>query len=123
MLSETDPMWDLERSLVIVRALQPVVRDFNYHLTIGGGVVNKGQSNKDLDLYFLPMGGFDVSKKKPQSDKLLKYLSKMWGEPDPIAKTYGYGQSTTSFYKHAVQFIRWGGLDRKIRQRIDCFIF
>jgi hypothetical protein len=48
-------MWTLDNGLALVRAIQPKIRQFNYHVAIGGGVVNRGFSTKDLDLYFLPM--------------------------------------------------------------------
>lgn len=117
-------MWQLDPALRIVRALQPTTRQFGYHLTLGGGVLNKGESKKDLDLYFLPMGGFGKGKKN-NANGMLKYLEKLWGSSELLGKNSGYGYSSNavSHYKHAVQFTRWGGPDRKIRQRIDCFIF
>jgi hypothetical protein len=119
-------MWQLDNALNIVRILQPASRKFGYHLTLGGGVLNKGQSDKDLDLYFLPMGGFDDSKKS-DPDGMLRYLTRLWGTPSALAESLvdkaRYGKATESFYKHAVQFNRWGGTDGQVRQRIDCFIF
>lgn len=44
-------MWTLEQALVIIRLLQPKVYSMGWHLCLGGGVLNKGVSNKDLDLY------------------------------------------------------------------------
>lgn len=118
-------MWTIDQGLHIVRALQSHTRQFGYHLTLGGGVLNKGESKKDLDLYFLPMGGFDGDPRH-RPDEMLRYLSGIWGTPEPLAKSLQdrekYGR-TESFYKHAVQFTRWGGPSRTIRQRIDCFIF
>jgi hypothetical protein len=115
-------MWDLEQGLRVVRALQATTREYNYHLTIGGGVINNGQSNKDLDLYFLPMGGFPNSESKPDPDGMLRCLMRLWGEAVPLANlnTEQYGPSC---YKHAVKFTRRGGPQGQIPQRIDCFIF
>jgi hypothetical protein len=116
-------MWQLDLALRVVRVLQSQTRQFGYHLTLGGGVLNKGESQKDLDLYFLPMGGFD-GKKKHDPDAMLKYLESLWGASKPLAQNGGYEyEETSKFYKHAVQFTRWGGAKRDVPQRVDCFIF
>lgn len=47
-------MWTLEQGLTLVRHLQPLIRPTSYHVALGGGVLNKGYSDKDLDLYFIP---------------------------------------------------------------------
>jgi hypothetical protein len=115
----------MEQGLRVVRALQPATREFGYHLALGGGVLNKGESNKDLDLYFLPMGGFDANKKH-NPDAMFEFLERIWGTGQELAASltnkekYGH---VASFYKYAVQFQRWGGSNKDIRQRIDCFIF
>lgn len=100
-----------------------MTRQFGYHLALGGGVLNTGESKKDLDLYFLPMGGFD-NKKQHNPDKMLKALEAIWGPGESIQKSgYGYNKATMSFYSHAVIFTRLGGIKQDIKQRIDCFIF
>lgn len=48
-------IWSLEKALGFVRRLQPLTRLHGYHMAIGGGVVNNGGSEKDLDLYLLPL--------------------------------------------------------------------
>ena len=76
-----DPRWTLGEAVGLVRALQPLIRKFNYHLTLGGGVLNNGYSNKDLDLYFLPM------EKGQESSKagLLAFLAENWGPSSTMA--------------------------------------
>lgn len=49
------PMWTLKTALDLVRKIQSPIRAFRYHVVVGGGVINKGQSSKDLDLYFMPL--------------------------------------------------------------------
>jgi hypothetical protein len=113
-------MWDLDNGLRIVRALQPVTRKYGYHLALGGGVLNKGESKKDLDLYFLPMGS-----DKPRPDELLECLTAVWGVSEPLSNA-DYSDSyenLSSAYKHAVKFERMAGPNKNIAQRIDCFIF
>lgn len=73
----TESYWTLKEALDLIRALQVDVGVFGYHLCLGGGVLNRGHSNKDLDLYFLPLDRADLP---PQSDKLMTWLEVLWGE-------------------------------------------
>ena len=74
-------MWTLDEGLKLVRLLQPEAKGFGYHLTLGGGVLNNGQSDKDLDLYFHPMANSLYPKKE---EGLLEWLRGMWGSGDQI---------------------------------------
>ena len=78
--------WTLEEGLRLVRALQPSTRQYGYHLALGGGVLNKGESEKDLDLYFLPLNNPKVAKDNPEG--LVKWLIGLWGDPEPIGANY-----------------------------------
>ena len=71
--------WTLEEALPLIRGLQPETRRFGYHLCLGGGVLNRGSSEKDLDLYFLSMGG-----KPPKPEELIGWLEGLWGRSEPI---------------------------------------
>lgn len=73
-------MWTLEQSLDVVRAIQPNIRPFNYHVALGGGVLNNGESHNDLDLYFMPFEDADT-------DKLVEFLTTQWGEALPLGGT------------------------------------
>ena len=75
--------WVLDEALEIIRALQPESRRFGYHLCLGGGVLNKGESDKDLDLYFLPLGNQHSNPRE-----LVSWLSNMWGTPRDMAEDY-----------------------------------
>lgn len=107
-------MWTLDDGLATVRAVQTTTRHFHYHLAIGGGVVNRGESKKDLDLYFLPL---DDGNRRVPAD-LLKHLEGLWGKSEPIGDPdYGGGAETkvASAYAFKVKF-QVGG------RRIDAFI-
>lgn len=75
------PKWLLDDALGVIRALQPQTRQFGYHLCLGGGVLNKGESEKDLDLYFLPMNQKDL---KADGDGMLQHLKSLWGESEDV---------------------------------------
>lgn len=67
-------MWTLDEALALIRKMQPEIRRFNYHVALGGGVLNKGRSDKDLDLYFIPF-----SEEGPRANDLRDYLSEHFG--------------------------------------------
>ena len=102
--------WTLDEALEIIRAIQPESRRFNYHLCLGGGVLNKGFSKKDLDLYFLPMGTGDAKPLDPQG--LEKWLVGMWGKGEEIG---GRDYPDDDLYFSRLKFM-YGKL------RIDVFV-
>ena len=52
--------WTFEGAKPLIKILQAELRDIGYHVALGGGVLNKGVSKKDLDLYVLPMNNSSV---------------------------------------------------------------
>jgi hypothetical protein len=73
-------MWSLDNALELVREIQPQLHARKYHVAMGGGVLNKGFSEKDLDLYIFP---FDNSEIPP----ILSFLVEQWGEWAPLWAT------------------------------------
>lgn len=100
-------VWELVSALDLVRELQWQVTRFDYHIAIGGGVINKGQSFKDLDLYFLPMG-------KSSPHKLTAFLDKQWGVHVEVNEDY---PETSKFV-----YIRYDPIIANRPRRIDVFI-
>lgn len=45
----------LPDALLLVRQLQAIAWPLNYHVTLGGGILNHGYSDKDMDIYMLPI--------------------------------------------------------------------
>lgn len=74
--------WKIEEGLKLIRALQGRTKDFGYHIALGGGVLNTGVSDKDLDLYFLPFNNDNVAKE--DADGLIQWLAGLWGDPKKI---------------------------------------
>lgn len=107
-------MWNLEDGLALIRAIQPNTRKFGYHLALGGGVLNKGESKKDLDLYFLPLE--DRPWPQANSTGLIKWLEGMWGESLPLGRDYSGSELKVSCYTHKLKFMRGN------TERIDVFI-
>jgi hypothetical protein len=48
------PAWTLTNAINIARYVESVVVQFGYHTAIGGSVLHRGESDKDLDLYLYP---------------------------------------------------------------------
>lgn len=80
---EVSNKWKLDEALELIRSLQPKVKTFGFHLCLGGGVLNKGFSEKDLDLYFLSLG---KSKEKVKGKELVEWLEKLWGESQEFSR-------------------------------------
>lgn len=108
------PVWTIETGINFVRSLQDVSRKYGYHVALGGGVLNRGYSEHDLDVYFLPMGGFDIAKSDRNPQGLIALLSETLGNPQLLGKEY---EGSVPLYKAAVKF------NRNAVERIDCFFF
>src|SRR5882672_8106898 len=78
--------WSLDDGLKLVRLLQPETRKYGYHLALGGSVLNAGKSDKDIDLYFLPL---ENKRESPANiGDLTQWLVTLWGEYEVIGKEY-----------------------------------
>lgn len=110
-------VWTLEQGLALVRELQPQTRTFNYHLALGGGVLNAGESRKDLDLYFLPMDDRDNAS-PDDADALRQWLDTMWAQERNLAQCNDEypDPPVATAYKHKLEYKDAAGA------RIDAFI-
>jgi hypothetical protein len=112
-------MWCMHDALGVLRRIQPLAKVYGYHVCLGGGVVNTGGSDKDLDLYFLPMGG----KLEPLPEDLIRRLSERWGVPEIIGKIGEYPDRELP-YTAKLKFL-WeqdSGLGKPRVKRIDVFV-
>jgi hypothetical protein len=109
------PMWNMAHTVPLLKKLQPESRKFGYHVCLGGGVLNHWSSEKDLDLYYLPLNNSEKSKPK----ELIHYLAGMWGKPEPIGKSAEYPAEALP-YIAKLKFTL--ALDDEPKRRIDLFI-
>jgi hypothetical protein len=75
--------WTLVDALALVRDIQPRLHAKKWHVALGGGVLNRGESSKDIDLYFLPFSDTETT------EDVMPLLFTLWGAGDEI----GYGES------------------------------
>ena len=99
-------MWTKVDAETEVAKVQMPARVFGFHVALGGGVLNNGESLKDLDLYFLPLDDVNTA---PEVDELVAFLETQWGPSEPISS---YGTST--HYARKLKFHQ--------PKRIDVFI-
>ena len=79
-------VWHLQDALLLVWDIQETTRLFGYHVALGGGVLNRGYSTKDLDLYFLPL----CNENDHDPAALKAELVRQFGPCEPIGKYNGY---------------------------------
>lgn len=72
-------VWELGDALGVIRELQREVRLLDFHVTLGGGVLNTGQSDKDLDLFVLPLNDTD-----PETGEITALLTRWFGPLEPL---------------------------------------
>jgi len=108
------PAWTLDDALQVIRAMQSTISEFGFHVGLGGGVLNRGQSTNDLDLYFFPLKGEDVDE-APEVGPLLAWVYMHLGRPLDEPASYDHEEYTP--YRHQEKLRHFGD-----RRNIDIFI-
>jgi hypothetical protein len=104
-------MWTLDEARAVVGILQPHVKPLGYHVALGGGVLNRGYSDKDVDLYFLPLDNPST-----QPEALAVLLGGYLGEQHPL----GFGTPGANYGPHPTYGIRATYIQGP--KRVDVFI-
>lgn len=104
--------WTLTEALTLIRELQPIIRELDYHITLGGSVLNTGKSEKDLDLFIVPLNGYES-----QPQVIMKALWDNLGVSRALRDSPDYNTEDSGLfhYSEAVMFNYCG-------KRIDVFI-
>ena len=116
--TSVQPMWTLETAQSYIADLQLRVKKHGYHLCLGGGVLNKGKSKKDLDLYFLPLDNGDYS---VDSHALLLKIQSYFGgiKIEPLGKPYETNYNVPYVFKGKFTYHPYGSPSPL---RIDIFV-
>lgn len=108
------PMWTLDEAAKLAQSIEPAIRKLGYHTCLGGGVLHKGYSEKDLDLIFLQFHTNSGTKEKVEG-----YLTGVLGVIEPFFESpdleLDYAASTHP-YASLMGKIDYNG------KRIDVFI-
>ena len=104
-------MWTFQGAKPILDSCQALSRTFGYHMCLGGGVLNKGVSTKDLDIYFLPLDNNDSI---PNPKGLLSALQALF-----FAK---FEQLGKPYEGNSLPYIFKGKLVQVNGKRIDVFV-
>ena len=104
-------MWTFQEAKPILDSCQALSRTFGYHMCLGGGVLNKGVSTKDLDIYFLPLDNNDSI---PNPKGLLSALQALF-----FAK---FEQLGKPYEGNSLPYIFKGKLVQANGKRIDVFV-
>jgi hypothetical protein len=114
-------MWTLEDALLVIAMLQEEVRAYGYHIALGGGVLNTGASDKDLDLYFLPLCD---NKTPAEPEDLIAHLEYYFEDSMQIrGDGEQYGEDSNSPYHSKVKFC-WTDEEEGVvkYRRLDAFV-
>lgn len=104
------PVWTLDQAHVIIAELWPLMWDLHYHILLGGGVIREGKSDKDLDLFFIPLNGYE--------SHAHTVLEKLWSQLGPskaLRDSPDYHADSNFHFTEAQKFDYLG-------KRIDVFI-
>lgn len=75
-------VWYFGEAQTLIRELQGVMWPVQWHVAIGGGVLNHGYSNDDLDLYILPLNKHAKSEDATKAlGSVLVYTRAISGNP------------------------------------------
>jgi hypothetical protein len=106
--------WYLADALVLLRELQAIAWPAGWHLALGGGVLNHGYSDKDLDLYVLPIYSRpDLVDELTILSRLADILDSKHPEGEPVCSFQG---NPHECYTYAMRFSYRG------KQPVELFI-
>ena len=105
-------VWTFSSAKNVITVCQVSSAQFGYHVCLGGSVLNKMESTKDLDLYFLPMSNCQV---KEDPAGLLNWIHMNLGVVESINDSYP-GKELPFILKGKLKY------NGNPAQRIDVFI-
>lgn len=119
IIGHTTKHWEFNEALQLFRHLQEKAHAINWALAMGGSVINKGESYKDLDIVAHP---FHLKNYTPNEYDIIKMFENELGaearDGDPR-----YDGDEARFDKLVV--LQWDQVDGSLHTncRIDLFIF
>lgn len=106
-------VWTFSSAKYVIDTCQTNAKQFGYHVCLGGSVLNKMESSKDLDLYFLPMSNHEI---KEDPAGLLNWIHINLGPVESLNNAYP-GKELPFILKGKLKYNH-----NNQNQRIDVFI-
>ena len=114
-------VWTMETALAYIRELQPRAMEAGWCIMLGGGVLNNGHSNSDLDILAYP------SVRRASREDLFALLPangqwSAWEDPtvNPVADIYTYTADGRAvdliFWPHPWGYPTQKGVPREFRE-------
>jgi hypothetical protein len=99
--------WTREMAIDLASSMDPFIAPLGYGVMLGGSVLSKGSSTKNLNLFFMPR--FEPTAKVADDMGLITWLGSILGK-----STKGFEGKTNSTYKHYMEF-NFDGLPVQVR--------
>lgn len=106
-------MWTLAQGLAVVRMIEPRIRQLDHHTILGGSVLHKGLSAKDLDIFISPLEGY-----RSRGDEVYNYLTSFFGPLRSIRDAPDYGPEQGPHWWAGAWTVKYGEEEK----RIDLFL-
>ncbi len=100
--------WTREMGVDLAASMAPFIRPLGYQVMLGGSVLTKGVSQKNINLYFMPSA--EPTQVTPKDMELITWLASILGK---ATKTYTATVTNTT-YKHYFDF-SYDGLTVQVR--------
>lgn len=92
-------IWKLPEAVELLRQIEALIKPIKYTSALGGGVLFKGESTKDLDIFIAPYNKTDVD-----HEKLIEILKRMGFKQvktkDQVHKGFEYCGDGSKEHKH-----------------------
>lgn len=93
--------WYRSDADALIRNIQATVWPLGWHVALGGGVLNHGYSNNDLDLYLLPI--YNRPECASEIAVLTKVASKFFDSQHPLSEPVTSFDTTHECFKYSVR--------------------
>lgn len=111
-------MWSVDRARDVIKTLKDPLWERGYHIAIGGGVAWRGRSDKDLDLFVLPLFSMIDARQRVAPKDILVFLEAVLKAPScPFSSSLGEDATDQDYLGWTV-----GQFNLPGDSRIDVFI-
>jgi hypothetical protein len=81
--------WTSAKATEVIKIIKDELWEDGYHIAIGGGLAWRGRSEKDLDLFVLPLFSIGNARHRAHPTTALARLEARWGKAQPFSSSLG----------------------------------